>query len=90
MLTQEQDVFRWNLDPKGQFSVKSHCSALIHQDVPNLNKIIWKTKAPLKIKNFMWYLRRGVILCGPTKEHKRSVEDVIKDDLVVAHSMQTK
>ena len=36
----EEDVFRWNLDPKGQFSVKSHYSALIHQDVPNLNKII--------------------------------------------------
>jgi hypothetical protein len=62
MLTQEQDVFRWNLDPKGQFSVKSHYSALIHQDVPNLNKIIWKTKAPLKIKIFTWYLQRGVIL----------------------------
>jgi hypothetical protein len=61
-LTQEQDVFRWNLDPNGQFSVKSHYSALIHQDVPSLNKIIWKTKTPLKINIFMWYLRRGVIL----------------------------
>jgi hypothetical protein len=58
--TQEQDVFHWNLKQKGQFSVKSHYSALIHQGVPNLNKIIWKTKAPLKI--FMWYLQRVVVL----------------------------
>jgi len=61
-ITQEQDVFCWNLEPKGQFSKKSHYSDLIHQDVPKINKIIWKTKAPLKIKIFMWYLRRGVIL----------------------------
>ena len=60
--TQKQDVFHWNLDPKGQFSVKSHYLALIHQDIPYLNKLIWKTKTPLKIKIFMWYLRRGVIL----------------------------
>jgi len=35
---------------------------LIHQDIPNLNKRIWKLKTPLKIKNFLWYLRQGVIL----------------------------
>jgi hypothetical protein len=61
-LTQEQYVFRCNLDPKDQFSVKSYYLALIHQDVLNLNKIIWKTKTSLKIKSFMWYLRRRVIL----------------------------
>jgi hypothetical protein len=62
MLTQEQDDFRWSLDPKGQFSVKSDYLALIHQEVHNLNKIIWKIKSPLKLKIFLWYLRRGVIL----------------------------
>ena len=46
----------------GQFSVKSHYLALIHQDIPYLNKLIWKTKTPTKIKIFMWYLRSGVIL----------------------------
>jgi hypothetical protein len=61
-LTQEQDEFRWNLDLKGQFSVKSHYSVLIHLEVPQLNKIIWKIQALLKIKIFLWYLRRGVIL----------------------------
>jgi hypothetical protein len=31
--------------------VKSHYLALIHLDVPNLSKRLWKLKAPLKIKN---------------------------------------
>ena len=44
------------------FSVKSHYLGLINQNVPNLNKRLWKLKAPLKIKIFLWYLRRGVIL----------------------------
>lgn len=43
-------------------SVKSHCLAMIHVDIPILNKLIWKSKAPLKIKFFLWFLRRGVAL----------------------------
>lgn len=61
-LGQEPDVFCWNLTPNGQFSVKSHYQALIHIDVPNLNNCLWNLKAPLKIKIFLWYLRRGVVL----------------------------
>jgi hypothetical protein len=48
-LTQEPDEFRWNLLPSGQFSVKSHYLVLIHSDVSNLNKRLWKLKVPLKI-----------------------------------------
>jgi hypothetical protein len=61
-LTQEPDEVHWNLLRSGQFSVKSHYMALIHSDVPNLNKRLWNLKVPLKIKIFLWYLRRGVIL----------------------------
>jgi hypothetical protein len=61
-LSQDQDKFRWNLHPNGQFSVKSHYLALIQNDVPNLNKRLWKLKTPLKIKIFLWYLRRGIVL----------------------------
>jgi hypothetical protein len=61
-ITQEPDEFRWNLLRSGQFSVKSHYLALIHSDIPNLNRRLWKLKVPLKIKIFLWYLRRGVIL----------------------------
>jgi hypothetical protein len=61
-LAHEQDEFHWNLRPNGNFLVKSHYQALLHTDIPNINKLILKVKAPLKIKIFLWYLRRGVIL----------------------------
>jgi hypothetical protein len=61
-LSQDEDEFRWNLNQNGEFSVKSHYLALIYNDVPNVNKRLWKLKAPLKIKIFLWYLCRGVIL----------------------------
>jgi hypothetical protein len=48
--------------PNGQFSVKSYYLALIHSDVSNLNKRLWKLKVLLKIKIFLWYLQRGVVL----------------------------
>jgi hypothetical protein len=35
---------------------------MIHNDVPNINKGLCKLKAPLKIKIFLWYLCRGVVL----------------------------
>ena len=62
-LSQERDGFKWNLNQTcGFFLVKSHYLGLINQNTPNQNKRIWKLKAPLKIKIFLWYLRRGVIL----------------------------
>ena len=61
-LTEEQDEFKWELDPIGVFTVKTHYRGLINQNVPNRYKKLWKLKAPLKIKIFLWYLRRGVIL----------------------------
>ena len=62
VLTQDQDKFHWNLTQNGEFSVKSHYLALVHSDLPNINKVIWKLKIPLKVKIFLWYLRRGVVL----------------------------
>ena len=62
VLSQEEDEFIWTLDRKGEFSVKSHYLGLIHQNIPNTNKHLWKLKTPLKIKVFLWYLRKGVIL----------------------------
>ena len=44
------------------FLVKSHQLGLINQNTPNQNKRIWKLKAPFKIKIFLWYLRRDIIL----------------------------
>jgi len=61
-LSQEDDEFKWDLDPSGVFSVKTRYRALINRNVPYDNKKLWKLKTPLKIKIFLWYLRRGVIL----------------------------
>ncbi|WVZ59399.1 LOW QUALITY PROTEIN: hypothetical protein U9M48_009545 [Paspalum notatum var. saurae] len=58
----KQAIIAVNLQPNGKFSVKSHYLALIHTDVPNINKRLWSLKAPLKIKVFLWYLRKGVVL----------------------------
>ena len=62
VLNHEHDDFKWNLDQTGVFTVKSHYLGLIHQNIPNTNKKIWKLKIPLKIKIFLWYLKRRVIL----------------------------
>ena len=62
ILGQDRYNFKWKLDQTGVFLVKSHYLGLINQNTPNLNKRIWKLKAPLKIKIFLWYLRRGVVL----------------------------
>ena len=62
-LTQGWDVFRWNLTTSGSFTMDSMYRALTHSEVPTSNnKKIWKSKIPLKVKIFMWYLRRGVVL----------------------------
>lgn len=62
-LTQGRDVFHWNLTTSGSFTVDFMYRALTHSGVPvSNNKNIWKSKIPLKVKIFMWYLRRGVVL----------------------------
>lgn len=61
-LSHDRDTFYWNLTPNGKFSVKSFYTALKFSTTPNVNRDMWKMKAPLKIKLFLWYLRKGVIL----------------------------
>jgi hypothetical protein len=61
-LTQDNDVFRWSFHQNGQFSVRSMYLALINNGYIERNKFLWKLKMPLKIKIFMWYLLKGVVL----------------------------
>ena len=50
-LTQGRDVFRWNLTTSGSYTVDSMYRALSHSEAPlNNNKLIWKSKMPLKIR----------------------------------------
>jgi hypothetical protein len=61
-LSNEQDKFVWNLTRSGCFSVKSMYLDLMNGNTTYLRKYIWKIKVPLKIKIFMWFLHRKVIL----------------------------
>ena len=54
-------MFVWDLNASGAFIVKSMYAVLINNRV-RVSQVIWQTKLPMKIKVFMWYLKRGVIL----------------------------
>ena len=61
-LTNEHDTFRWKLTMSGAFTVSSMYADCMHGHTPFLRKYLWKLKVPLKIKIFMWFLNRKVIL----------------------------
>jgi hypothetical protein len=61
-LTDVEDAFRWSLTTSGVFSVKSMYTDLLNEHTCYLKKYIWKIKVPLKIRIFMWFLHKEVIL----------------------------
>jgi hypothetical protein len=61
-LTNHRDRFVWGLHQNGLFSVKSMYRALLIAQAIPYNTLIWKLNLPLKIKIFLWYLYKGVIL----------------------------
>ena len=61
-LTDQKDTFLWTLKQNSQFTVRSMYRALVAPLAVPYNNIIWKLKIPLKIKVFMWYLQKGVVL----------------------------
>ena len=67
-LTQGRDTFSWHLTKSGQFTVRSMYLHLANHNFPFRHKFIWKLKVPLKIKIFLWYLQKGVLL---TKDNLR-------------------
>ncbi|WVZ49766.1 hypothetical protein U9M48_001095 [Paspalum notatum var. saurae] len=52
----------WSLTKYGYFTVKSLYNFLVNQSALPLNKNLWKLKLPLKIKIFVWFLMKDVIL----------------------------
>ena len=44
------------------FSTQSLYGEIMKKDRIVGKEIFWKTKTPLKIKIFLWYLKRGVVL----------------------------
>ena len=61
-LSNDEDTFKWKLTPNGVFSVKSMHIDCMNGHTPFLRKYLWKLKVPLKIKIFMWFLNRKVII----------------------------
>jgi hypothetical protein len=55
------DVFVWGVQQDGQFSVKSMYNALIADTRVMFSKML-SLKIPLRIKIFMWYFKREVVL----------------------------
>ncbi|KAK6791693.1 hypothetical protein RDI58_010774 [Solanum bulbocastanum] len=57
-LTERKDLLIWKNDTKGQFSVNSIYKELnknAGQETDWPWKMIWKPKAPYKVKCFMWF-----------------------------------
>jgi hypothetical protein len=61
-LTAQPDVFIWKLTTSGIFSVKSLYLDYMNDHTKFLRKYIWKMKVPLKIRIFMWFLHKKVLL----------------------------
>ena len=61
-LTDQPDVFVWKLTDSGRFTVKSMYADFMNGHTAFLRKYIWKMKVPLKIKIFMWFVYKKVIL----------------------------
>ncbi|WVZ54946.1 hypothetical protein U9M48_005671 [Paspalum notatum var. saurae] len=55
------DVFKWHLHKSGNFSVRSMYMHFINTGI-RVSMEIWRTRLPLKIKIFLWYLKKEVIL----------------------------
>jgi hypothetical protein len=61
-LNDEKDIFVWGLTSSGIFTINIMYLDLLDDDTKYLKMYIWKMKVPLKIKIFMWFLHRKVII----------------------------
>lgn len=77
-LSEEPDRVHWRLTNSGIFTVKSMYLNLIN--ITNIPKSIniWRVKVPLRIKVFMWFVHKKVILTKDNlaKRNWREVLDV--------------
>jgi hypothetical protein len=61
-LNEVHDRFIWDLIQNDNFSISSMYKALILDTRIMHNTLLWKLKIPLRIKIFLWYLKREVVL----------------------------
>ena len=61
-LTQRPDQLCWKLTRNGEFTVKSmYLDVINSSSIPN-SKNVWHVKVPLRVKVFMWFVHKQVIL----------------------------
>ena len=61
-LSHQPDGLRWKLTSFGVFTVKSMYIDVINSNSIPTSKYVWAVKIPLKIKVFMWFVHKQVIL----------------------------
>ena len=61
-LQSDDDVILWKFEANRKFSVKSFYNAFTRNDAGPPHKIIWKGKAPQKVKIFMWLMTNNAVL----------------------------
>jgi hypothetical protein len=61
-LEEAEDLFVWKANQSSVFSVKSMYTSLMQENSIPDNCTAWNLRVPLKIKVFLWYLKKGVIL----------------------------
>jgi hypothetical protein len=61
-LNELKDKFIWGLHQNGMFNVNSMYKALITDTRVRSHLGLWRMKIPLRIKVFLWYLKRSVVL----------------------------
>jgi hypothetical protein len=61
-LNDQNNVFIWNLHQHGQYTVHTLYLALMNKGTTQVNKQMWRLKVPIKIKIFMWYMHKEVVL----------------------------
>ncbi|WVZ82089.1 LOW QUALITY PROTEIN: hypothetical protein U9M48_029391 [Paspalum notatum var. saurae] len=60
-LEEGTDIFMWGLHKTGSFTVRSMYKALVSNGI-KVSQKIWRLKIPLKIKIFLWFLKKEVLL----------------------------
>uniref|UniRef100_A0A8I7B4Q7 Reverse transcriptase zinc-binding domain-containing protein n=1 Tax=Hordeum vulgare subsp. vulgare TaxID=112509 RepID=A0A8I7B4Q7_HORVV len=70
-LSNQTDTIRWTLPSNGVFLVKSMYTDLINNALISRSLHIWKIKVPLRIKVFMWFIHKGVVLTKDNLKKRR-------------------
>ena len=61
-LSQQPDRLCWKLTKNGEFLAKSMYLDVINSNSIPSSKHVWKVNVPLKVKVYMWFVHKQVIL----------------------------